>query len=309
MLDVAYIFPGQGAQYVGMGEDIYRRYPQAREILDTANRVLGLDLTNLMFKGPFEELTQTANCQVAVFAVSIACLRALEAGNLAITAKYSAGLSLGEYTALVAAGVFGFEQGLKLVRARGQYMEEACEESPGGMVSLIGLPLEAAEKICEQAKAEIANLNCPGQIVISGKLTALDRVREKALTLGAKKVIPLKVGGGFHSSLMACASQKLAKRLEEVEIRLPKLAVVSNVTASKESSSQEIKDNLSRQVVTRTRWEDSIRFIASSGIKTFLEIGPGKVLRGLLRKIDPSLKVYNIGTVEDLESFREEQRQ
>ncbi|MBU3933291.1 MAG: ACP S-malonyltransferase [Candidatus Omnitrophica bacterium] len=304
MLNVAYIFPGQGAQYVGMGEEVQRRYPPAKEVFERANNVLGFDLAGLIFKGPFEELSRTLNCQVAVFTVSVACLRAFQAQKPGINVRYTAGLSLGEYTALVAAEALDFEEALRLVRQRAQYMEEAAQQNPGGMISLIGLPLDTVKKICEEAKVEIANLNCPGQVVISGSLAALEKAKDLARACGARRVIPLKVSGAFHSSLMTKAAQKLAKVLEGVKIRPPRIPVISNVTAAEENSPEEIKGNLARQVASGTRWEDSINFISSCGIRNFIEIGPGKVLRGLLRKIDPQLKVYNIETVEDLESFK-----
>ncbi len=303
MVNVAYIFPGQGAQYVGMGEDFYCRCPQSKEVFERANNVLDFDLTGLIFKGPVEELTKTINCQVTVFVVSVAFLKALQAHKPDISVRYTAGLSLGEYTALVAAGAVGFEEALKLVRKRAEYMDEAAQQNPGAMLSLLGLPLARVKKICEETKVEIANLNCPGQIVISGQLAALEKAGELAQASGARRVIPLKVSGAFHSSLMAPAAQKLAKALKEAEFHQPKIPVISNVTAAEESTPQEIKDNLARQVASGTRWEDSINFISSCGIRKFIEIGPGKVLKGLLRKIDPQLTVYNIETVEDLEGF------
>lgn len=303
MLNVAYIFPGQGAQYVGMGEDFYHRYSQAKEVFECTNNLLGFDFTKLIFKGPLEELTKTVNCQLAIFTVSVACLRAFEAHQSAINVRYTAGLSLGEWTALVAAEAVGFEETLRLVRQRAQYMEEAGRQNPGGMVSLLGLPLDIAKKICAQAKVEIANLNCPGQIVISGNISALEKAKELAQGLGAKRVVSLNVSGAFHSSLMTSASEKLIKALEGIDIHPPKIPVVSNVTAEQERTPQEIKDNLARQVASGTRWEDSIRFISAQGVRNFIEIGPGKVLKGLLRKIDPDLKVYNVGKVEELEQF------
>lgn len=306
MLNVAYIFPGQGAQYVGMGQDLYHRYSKAKEVFERADSVLGFELSKLIFKGPADELNRTLNCQVAVFVVSIACLRALEHYRPAIDVTYTAGLSLGEYTALVAAGAIDFEDALELVSKRAQYMEEAARENPGAMLCLIGVTPDKAEGICEKAAVEIANLNCPGQIVISGRLSGLKKAEELAQEAAAKKVIPLKVSGAFHSSLMAQASEKLKGVLEKAEIRSPKIAVLSNVTAKEQTAPQAIKDNLARQVTSRTRWEDSIRLISARGVKNFLEIGPGRVLKGLLRKIDPGLKVYNIETVEDLEQFRKE---
>jgi len=303
MLNVAYVFPGQGAQYVGMGQDFYNTCAPAKETFERADKVLGFAISGLMFKGPLEELTKTDNCQSAIFTASIAFLYALQAQRPAITVRYAAGLSLGEYTALVAAGAISFEEGLKLVRKRGRYMDQAAQENPGGMVSLIGLSLDAVKEICRRSKTEVANRNCPGQTVISGREDALEKAKELARVQGAKKAISLQVAGAFHSSLMASAAEKLTRDLKQVEVRRPGMPVISNVTADEENSSQEIKDNLARQVASGTRWEDSINFISSCGIKTFIEIGPGKVLKGLLRRINPELKVYNIGTLEELEKF------
>jgi len=302
MLDVAYLFPGQGAQYVGMGLDFYNQYSEAKEIFERANDTLGFELTKLIFNGPAEELTKTGNCQVAIFTMSIACLAGLKAQNLNLNVKYTAGLSLGEYAALVASNVLSFEEGLKLVQKRGRYMDEAGQQNPGGMVSVVGLNQDVVEKICQDSGSEIANLNCPGQIVVSGSFSALDKLRELAAAEGVRKTIPLQVGGAFHSSLMRHAADALSADLEKVKISEGKIPVVSNVTA-KEETKEQIRHNLAQQVAHRTRWEDSIRLISARGIRDFLEIGPGKVIKGLLRKIDPKLSVYNIGTVEDLEKF------
>lgn len=307
MLNVVYIFPGQGAQYLGMGEDFYQGSPEAKEVFESANETLGFDLTGLMFKGPLDELTRTINCQAAVFTASIAYLRALQAKEIPLTVRYAAGLSLGEYTALVAAGALNFAQGLQLVRARAEYMEEASKQNPGGMASLIGLSLDKVKDICAETGAEIANLNCPGQIVISAGLDVLEKAKEAAQVAGARRVISLNVSGAFHSSLMSQARQNLTKDLAQVQFLAPKIPVVSNVTAQEESSPQEIRENLARQVSCGMRWEDSINFISSCGIRKFIEIGPGQVLKGLLRRIDPQLAVFNIGTLRELEKFREEQ--
>ena len=303
MLDVAYIFPGQGAQYVGMGLDFYNQYPQAKEVFERANSTLGFDLTKLIFNGPSDDLIRTDNCQVAIFVTSLAYFFALSAQDIDFNVKFAAGLSLGEYTALVAAGALSFEQGLKLVRKRGQYMDQAAQDNPGGMLSVIGLSVEAVENICCQTKTEIANLNCPGQVVISGTLGALEEAKILAAKNGARKSIPLQVGGAFHCSLMSSAAQKLHQDLEDITISVPRIDVVNNVKATVEKNPQAIKDNLAQQVAHRTRWEDSIGLISAAGIKHFLEIGPGKILKGLLRKIDPELSVYNIGTTEELEKF------
>ncbi len=306
MLNVAYIFPGQGAQYVGMGEELYRNCASAREVFERANSILSFNLSGMIFKGPLAELTKTANCQLAIFTVSLASLRAWGEVQPPVTVKFTAGLSLGEYTALVAAGALSFEDGLKLVQKRAQYMQEASLQHPGGMLCLLGLPLTTVEDICAQTKAEVANLNCPGQIVISGELSGLEKAKQLAENLGAKKVVPLKVGGAFHSSLMAEAKQRLTRALEEVQIHPVKMPVVSNVTAKEESEPEEIKDNLARQIAGRIRWEDSINFISSCGIRRFIEIGPGKVLKGLLRKIDSGLQVYNIESIADVQRSKEE---
>lgn len=303
MLTAAYIFPGQGAQWTGMGKDFYLNVPAAKTVFEQADQILGFELTKLIFEGPIEKLTQTVNCQVAVFTVSIACLTALQIQNLPLTISCTAGLSLGEYSALAASGALTFPEGLKLVQARAQFMEEAANLNPGGMLCIIGLDKESAAEICRQTQAEIANLNCPGQIIVSGNAEALEKTKEKANALNAKRVIPLQVSGAFHSSLMAPAARNLTRFLENTPIRAPKIPIVSNVTAKEENNPQNIKENLAKQVVMPTLWEDSIRFISAQGTKTFIEIGPGKVLAGLLRKIDPQLKVYNIETVEDLQRF------
>lgn len=308
-MDAAYLFPGQGAQYVGMGEDLYRRSPAARKIFDLGNELLNFDLSALIFKGPVEELTKTINCQTAIFTTSLACLEALRAEHLDIQVKFSAGLSLGEYSALAAAGALSFADGLQLVRLRAEYMEEAARTNPGGMASVIGLALPAVEEICAQSGAEVANLNCPGQIVISGSVSALKKAETLAKAGGAKKVIPLKVSGAFHSSLMAQAAEKLAQVLSKVDIQPPQTTVISNVTAKAESAPGEIRDNLIRQITWRVLWEDSVKFMSAGGVGDFLEIGPGKILNGLSRKINPALKVYNLETMLDVEKFREERRQ
>lgn len=301
-MNVAYVFPGQGAQYVGMGQDFYNSSPRAKEVFDDANKILGFNLTKLIFEGPIEELTRTVNCQVAIFTASIAFLRALEGVSLSVNVRYTAGLSLGEYTALVLAGAFSFEEGLKLVRLRAQYMENAALLNPGGMVCLIGLSREIVEKICEETGVEVANLNCPDQIVISGRRDFLEKAKELAHSAGAKRVVPLNVSGAFHSSLLSQASQKLENTLKNIEVSPIGIPVVSNVTAKEEKTPDEIKANLAGQLVKRMLWEDSVRFISNRGINNFVEIGPGKVLKGLLRKINPELKVYNIEKVQDLET-------
>ncbi len=309
MLNFAFIFPGQGAQYVGMGRDLYLHNQDAKQIFEQADQLLGFKLTELMFNGPEETLTRTANCQPAVFVVSVAALTALKTICPRLKPSFTAGLSLGECTALVAAGVFSFEQGLKLVQKRARYMQQASEDHPGGMLSIMGLELEQVRAICAAANAEIANLNCPGQVVVSGSIPDLDQARQAAEAAGAKRAIALNVGGAFHSSLMSAAADKLKTALAELTPQTPRIPVISNVTAREQSDPQQIRDNLSRQVVSSIRWEDSMRLIASSGTKEFLEIGPGKILKGLMRKIDPQFRVHNIEKQDDIEQFRKEKVQ
>lgn len=306
MVDFALIFPGQGAQYVGMGRDLYEQYPAAKVIYEKANKILGFDIAKICFEGPKEELTRTDICQPAILITSIAALRSLESILSSPILPYAAlGLSLGEYTTLVCAGSFTFEDGVHLVRKRGEFMEEASRENPGTMASIIGLPLEQTKKVCEEAGAQIANLNCPGQIVISGVKKKVEAALSLARERGAKRAIPLEVSGAFHSNLMEPAANKLKLEIDKINICTPKIKVISNVTARYEISSKEIKDNLVAQVKSPVLWEDSIRFLVGEGIKKFIEIGPGKVLAGLLRRIDSTLECFNVETAADVAAMKE----
>lgn len=303
MVDAALIFPGQGAQYVGMGKDLYDNFQQAKEIFDTANASLKFDLKKICFEGPQEELSTTSNSQPAILAASIASLKVLESSHFypQMNPKFALGLSLGEYTALVAAGSMRFEDALILVRKRGELMEEASRKNPGKMACVIGMNLEAVDELCRGIGCEIANLNCPGQVVISGKTTNIELFASLAKDKGAKRVLMLDVSGPFHSSLMTQARDKLKDHIDKIQILPPKLSFVSNVDAKIQTDPSGIKENLIAQVNSKTLWEESIRLVAQNGIKTFLEIGPGQVLKGLLKKIDPKLEVKNIGTLQDLQ--------
>jgi [acyl-carrier-protein] S-malonyltransferase len=294
MVESAFMFPGQGAQYVGMGKKLYDESEIARKTFEHANKILGFDLAKLCFEGPAEELTKTENCQVAILVASVAALRAHLLQGSEFTPQAVMGLSLGEYTALVAAESLSFSDAVKLVRLRGKYMDEAGRDNPGKMASVIGFDSVDIEKICEETGAEVANLNSPGQVVISGKVGAVDRAAELAKERGAKRVIMLDVSGAFHSSLMASASHKLREALKDILILPPQMPVISNVTANSQDSPEQIKENLIDQVSSTTHWEDSIRRVVTCGIKTFLEIGPGTVLKGLLKRIDPELTCINI---------------
>ena len=295
---VSYLFPGQGAQYVGMGKDLYENCAESKNIFDEAEKILpGLGIKRLCFKGPIEELTQTANSQVCILVASIAALRALKTSDEIVAC---AGLSLGELTSLVAAKSIDFSDAVKLVRRRGELMEQASQKNPGSMASIIGLSFKDLEPACKESGAEIANLNCPGQIVISGTKESVEKAMALATEKGAKKAIPLKVSGGFHSSLMKEAAELFKLELDKIKFSSPQIRVISNVTADYETLPDEIKANLVKQLFSPVRWEESIRKIASQGVDAFYEIGPGKVLKGLLRRIDPNLKVYNIEKTQDL---------
>jgi len=306
VVEIAYIFPGQGAQYVGMGKDLYENFPKAREVFDKANQILKFDLGKLCFEGPQDELSKTVNCQPAIFVASIAALRVLEARPPAteeVVPRFSLGLSLGEYTALVAAGVMSYEDGLVLVKKRAEYMEEASRKNPGKMACIIGMELAQVEGLSKGFGCEIANLNCPGQIVISGKANNIDLFASLAKEKGAKRVVMLDVSGPFHSSLMTQASDKLKDYINKVQFASPNISFISNVDALIQTDPARIKENLIKQVNSRTLWEKSIRNVVAAGVKTFFETGPGNVLKGLLKKIDSSLEVKNFGTLAELQSL------
>ena len=302
MVDAALIFPGQGAQFIGMGDDLYKNFPQAKEVFDKANTLLKVDVKKLCFEGPAEDLCTTANSQPAILTASIAALKVFEASPswAAITPKFSLGLSLGEYTALVAAGSISFEDALVLVRKRGELMDDASRKTPGKMACVIGMDIPLVESLCKGIGCEIANLNCPGQVVVSGKTTNIELFASLAKEKGAKRVLMLDVSGPFHSSLMTPARDKLKDFIDKINILPPKIPFISNVDAKIHTDPVKIRENLISQVNSKTLWEESVKVVGASGVKTFFEIGPGQVLKGLLKKIDPKLEVKNIGTAQDL---------
>ena len=306
---VAYLFAGQGAQFVGMGKDLYETFPESKAVFDKADKVLGFSISKLCFDGPQAELTKTQNCQPAILTVSIAAFEAFKSAirytlylpvRQAGAIRYTAGLSLGEYSALVAAEALSFKDAVYLVRRRGEFMEEEALKKPGKMLSVIGLDLSTIKQICSQANTEIANMNCPGQIVISGGVKEIEEAQGLAKDRGAKMAMLLEVSGAFHSSFMKEAGLKLAKELEKIKISTPKHHIVSNVTAQPVNSADEIKDNLIKQVSSSVLWEDSMKFILSKNVTTFFEFGPGKVLKGLMRRIDANAQVINIEKKEDI---------
>lgn len=296
---IAFVFPGQGAQAVGMGKDACEQSQAAKDIFDRADAALGFSISKLAFEGPEEALRQTANTQPALLTVSIALLELYKTQG--VKPDYVAGHSLGEYSALVAAGVLSFEDAVKLVRARGLFMEEAVPGGQGAMAAVLGAEREALTALCRSISetdglVELANVNCPGQIVVSGTAAGVAAVAQRGKEAGAKRVIPLEVSGPFHSSLMQPAADRLAQELARTEFRDAQVPVIANVHAQPVTSGNELRDLLIKQVVSPVQWEDTIRYLTGQGVDTFVEIGSGTVLAGLIRKIDKSAQVVSINT-------------
>jgi [acyl-carrier-protein] S-malonyltransferase len=298
-MSMAFLFPGQGAQSVGMCQSIHAKYACAKALFDRASEILGYDLAKLCFEGPKEQLDSTVYSQPALFVSALAALEMLKEvkPDLVASATHTAGLSLGEYTALVFADALSFEDGLKVVRLRGQAMQDSSDRSPSGMASLLMLEREKVQAICDEASAIgqvlIANYLCPGNLVVSGEKPAVAKAVELAEVAGGKTVT-LAVAGAFHTSIMQPADQKLADALASVSIHEPRIPVVSNVDAAVHWEPEEIRQLLVRQVVNPVRWEDSIRWLLSQGVAEFTEVGPGKVLAGLLKRIDRKAKCENV---------------
>jgi [acyl-carrier-protein] S-malonyltransferase len=289
----AFLFAGQGSQYAGMGKDLYGSFPESKAVFDQANEVLGFDLTKLMFEGPDSALKPTNISQPAIVTMTIAAFEAFKK-HQAVAPVFCAGLSLGEYTALIAAGSITFREGIALIKKRGEIMEEAAKKNPGKMAAVLDLAAEKIVEICKSSGVQIANLNCPGQIVITGTADAVAKASEACSVAGAKRVIQLEVSGGFHSSLMFEASVKLQDILNSIPIHDAIVPVISNYTAQPQQQGGVIKDNLVKQIYSSVRWEESMRYLIGQGVTKFIEFGPGKVLKGLMRRIDPDAVVSNI---------------
>ena len=298
----AFMFPGQGAQYVGMGKDFYEQIPVCKEMFELAGKASGLDVVSLCFEEN-EQINITEYTQIAMLAAEIAMLKAVE--EKGIKPDVTAGLSLGEYGALAASGVMTPEDVFKIVRKRGIYMQEAVPNG-GAMVAVLGLDTEVIEKICEETPGTvtIANYNCPGQIVITGEEEAVQTAVGKLGEAGAKRCVPLKVSGPFHSPMLAGAGEKLAAELETVEIHEIQIPYIANVTADYVKKAEDVKPLLEKQVSSSVKWQQTIERMLADGVDTFIEIGPGKTLSGFMRKINRDVKVLNVEKVEDLENVK-----
>jgi len=300
--NIAFVFPGQGSQYVEMGKDFYENYEVARKYFDKANDILDIDLKELCFEGPEDVLTETQNTQPAIFTVSMIAFELLK--EKGIKPSILAGHSLGEYAALCAAGVFDFETGLKLVRKRGELMASAVSEgSKGTMAAIIALDRDKIENICNEVEGvcELANINSPMQIVISGEEEAVHEAMEKAEEAGAKKIVELNVSSAFHSQLMEPAKNKLKEYIEKVEFNDPEIPVIANSTANFVRNKEEIVSALEKQLTNAVRWVESMELMAENDVNLAFEVGPGRVLKSLMRRIDRSIKTYNIQDVASLE--------
>jgi [acyl-carrier-protein] S-malonyltransferase len=302
MHKTALLFAGQGAQYPGMGRDLAEGFPAALPWLEQCRSLLGFDLPALCFHGPEGELTKTENAQPAIFLVSWLALQLLRARAPGFSFQAAAGLSLGEMTALTAAGVFEFQDGLKIARQRGRFMQEACDLTRGGMAAVLGLDLAATRAVCAEADVEVANLNCPGQIVISGELEKIARACQLAKSKGAKRAVALPVAGAYHSRLMAGARPKVAAMLAAVSIKSPAVPVISNVTARPHTTPGDIAARLAEQVTSEVRWEESMRYLLGQGFTRFIELGPGTTLCGFLKRIDPQARSFNVADAASLEA-------
>ena len=306
----AWLFPGQGAQKVGMGRDLYEAIPQAREIFERADAALDRPLSEIIFNGPVETLVQTVNAQPAIFTTSLACLAGARALNADLRAPpaFVAGHSLGEYTALVAAGSLAIEDGVRLVQRRGRLMQRAGEEQPGTLAAILGLGENEIEAVCLETGAEICNVNAPTQIVVGGSHPAVARAMDLARARGARRTLPLRVSAAFHSSLMQPAADTMKRELERVSLQQPQVPLVANVTGAVINSSDAVRTELAQQVGRAVRWRESVEFMLAAGVRTFVEIGPGTALTSLVKAAAKDLKLtltlHNFNTIDSIRGGR-----
>lgn len=309
-MKTAFLFPGQGAQAVGMGIEFTREFPAAEQIFEKANEIVGFDLRNICFEGPAEQLNSTTVSQPAIFTVSAAILEVLRTGSSPhkITPDVTAGLSLGEYTALYAAGLMSFEDGLRLVQKRGQAMQAAADASEGAMVSIIGLDDETVRRLCEEAGEgellEPVNFNCPGQIVISGDKKACRIAKELAIKCGAIKAVRLEVAGAFHTQMMSSAAKALGEALAHCEIAEPtRTQIIANINAEYYPTREKIQEGLVKQLTCPILWQKCMERLLSDGVETFYEMGPGRVLTGLMRRINRKANVINLSSLQAIKEL------
>jgi [acyl-carrier-protein] S-malonyltransferase len=305
MTTIALIFPGQGAQKVGMGSEFYQSCPEAKAIFDQADEILGNGLSEVILNGPQEKLTTTAYCQPAILTMSVAALKSFETHPKfkTVDVKFAAGLSLGEYSALVACGAMTFADTLRLVERRSFFMEEATKVQHGKMAAIIGLKKDVITQVCQETGAQVANFNSPEQIVITGHAAKVEAACEKLRAAGAKSVIVLDVSGAFHSTLMQSAADHFVGELFKVKFANPRVSLISNVDALPTMDSATIQKNLGLQITSSVQWVASVEYMAAQGVEDFVEIGPGKVLKGLIRRINPALRVHNIEKPADIDTL------
>ena len=308
----AFLFPGQGAQTVGMGKDIYEKYEEARKIYEEASKISGMDIKKLCFEGPEEELNKTENTQIAILVTSLAILEVLKSKG--IEAEISCGLSLGEYTALIYSGIISFEDGINLIKKRGYYMGNLIPDEEYSMAAVIGLDSKKIEEICKEIKDSgkfvvPANYNCTTQTVVSGNKEAVDIAIEKLKEAGAKRVVPLKTSGPFHTSKLEKAKEAYSKELENVEFKQGKVRVIKNLDGTFYKENDNIKDILSNHIVNPVRFDRAIKLMQEENIEEYLEIGPGKTLTGFVRKDNREAKTYNINSLESLENYLKEEKE